>query len=182
MPTVCSGSRPAVHQQRTNQVISLNLLSSVLAEEARNWSRLWRVPDLLQRISFRRNPSLRTTVARWLENAHSLELGPRFFRLKKHQHKILCHELAHAAAVQIHGRDVSPHGPEWRSLVEAAGYAPSSILKTSGMITTTQRKGKSSPLYEHRCLVCHAVRYARRAMNSWRCTECAQSGLSGLLD
>jgi predicted SprT family Zn-dependent metalloprotease len=92
----------------------------------------------------------------------------------------LCHELAHAAALQIHGGGISPHGPEWHALIKTAGYSPSSVLKTSRS-NLALRKNKNSRWYEHRCLVCHAVRFARKRMRQWRCEECSQLGLPGLL-
>ncbi len=160
--------------------LSTDLLSAALKRRANGWVRQWRVPTLLGQISVRRNNLLRTTVARWREKMKRLELGPQFFRMTKRQDEILCHELAHAAALQIHGRGILSHGPEWHALITAVGYSPSSVLKTSKSSSMVPRRNKSS-WYEHRCPVCHAVRFAKKPMRRWRCAECSQHGLQGLL-
>lgn len=161
--------------------LSTDLLSEALKRRANGWIRQWRVPNLLEQISVRRNNKLRTTVARWREKMKCLELGPQFFRMAKHQDEILCHELAHAAALQIHGRGILSHGPEWHALITAVGYSPSSVLKTSKSNSMVPRRNNSS-WYEHRCPVCHAVRFAKKPMRRWRCAECSQHGLQGLLE
>ena len=165
---------------RRTSGFATDLLSDDLNKQALGWVRLWCVPSLLQKIFFRRNPLLRTTIARWIEKERCLELGTQFFRLTKRQDEILCHELAHAAALQIYGKSISPHGPEWHALIKAAGYSPSSVLKTTSRPTTPLKK-KNCCRYEHRCPVCHAVRYARKRMRRWRCAECNQLDLPGLL-
>jgi predicted SprT family Zn-dependent metalloprotease len=160
----------------------MNLLPNTLLKKALEWVSLWGVPELLEGMSVERNGRLRATVARWVEEKKCVELGPRFFRLNKHQSNVLCHELAHAAAVKLHGKGVSPHGPEWCALIRAAGYAPSSKLRTAGHMTGISGTKKLSLQYEHRCLVCHSVRYAKRRMISWKCVECVGSGLPGQLE
>ena len=160
----------------------MNLLPNALLKRALDWASLWGVPELLEGMSVQRNCRLKTTVARWIEEKKCLELGPRFFGLKQHQSDVLCHELAHAAAVQLHGKDISPHGPEWCTLIKAAGYLPSSKLQIARYKTEMSGKRKSSTQYEHRCPVCHAVRYAKRRMISWKCIECVRSGLTGQLE
>jgi hypothetical protein len=160
----------------------MNLLPNALLQRALEWASLWGVPELLEGMSIKRNRRLRTTVARWIEEKKCVELGPRFFSLNKHQSDVLCHELAHAAAVQLHGKSISPHGSEWCALVRAAGYAPSSKLRSARNMTGISGTRTSSTQYEHRCLVCHTVRYAKRRMISWKCVECVRSGLSGQLE
>lgn len=169
------------NRYRKADSLSTDLLSDALNERASGCIRQWRVPTLLQQISLRRNDSLRTTIARWRENEKCLELGPRFFRMTRRQDEIICHELAHAAAIQIHGMGVSPHGPEWRALVKAAGYSPRSVLKTPKFKSATWRKIESH-WYEHRCPVCHAARFAKKPMSLWRCAECTWHDMPGLLE
>lgn len=159
---------------------STDLLSDALTKRVIGWVRQWGVPALLQQMSVRRNNLLRTTVARWREKSKCLELGPQFFRLTKRQDEILCHELAHAAALQIYGQRVSPHGPEWRALVEVVGYSPRSVMKGSKSEPATSREIETY-WFEHRCSVCHSVRYAKKPVTHWRCAECSRYGLQGLL-
>ena len=165
---------------RQSNLENMTHLSKNLSAAVASWTRVWRVPGLPAHVSFSRNPRLKTTIARWLEDLQCIELGPRFFALRSRQEEILCHEVAHAAALQLHGQGIAPHGPEWRALVEAAGFAPGSTLTTRrGGLRQTRPIPK--PLYEHRCLVCHAVRYAKRAMANWRCVECVALNLPGQL-
>jgi predicted SprT family Zn-dependent metalloprotease len=178
---MANSSGPSVKSPgRKANKLSTDLLSAALKKRANDWIRQWRVPTLLNQTSVRRNNLLRTTVARWRENEKCLELGPRFFRMRRRQDEILCHELAHAAAVRVHGRGVSPHGPEWQALIAAVGYSPSPVFKTSKSISQIPQRNESS-WYEHRCPVCHAVRFAKKSMKQWRCAECSQHGLQGLL-
>jgi predicted SprT family Zn-dependent metalloprotease len=147
------------------------------------WADRWSIPKLRRHVAFRRNPRLRVTVARWVVASQCVELGPRFFKLRRHQQEILCHELAHAAALIKHGPCVSAHGREWRELVRAAGFEPK-VRWLSPRENSTRPGGPRRParLYEHRCPVCQAVRIARRAMTQWRCVECVDTGLAGRLE
>jgi predicted SprT family Zn-dependent metalloprotease len=156
-------------------------LSKNLAVAVERWSRVWRVPGLPAKVSFSRNDRLKTTIARWLEDPQCVELGPRFFALRSRREEILCHELAHAAAILLHGRGIAPHGPQWCALVEAAGFSPGSRLKTRRRGPQQTRPVPTLLLYEHRCPICHAVRYAKRAMAGWRCVECVGAKLPGQL-
>jgi len=161
--------------------LSTDLLSDALNDRASGWIRQWRVPTLLPQISLRRNDSLRTTIARWRENEKCLELGPRFFRMRRRQDEIVCHELAHAAARRIYGKGVSPHGAEWRALIAAAGYLPSVTFTAAKPNSQVSRRARGT-WHEHRCPVCHAVRFALKRMPQWSCPECVEHGLPGLLE
>jgi len=161
--------------------LSTDLLSDALNDRASGWIRQWRVPTLLQQISLRRNDSLRTTIARWRENEKCLELGPKFFRMRRRQDEIVCHELAHAAARRIYGKGVSPHGAEWRALIAAAGYLPS-VTFTAAKSSSQVSRRVGGTWYEHRCPVCHAVRFAKKRMPQWRCPECTEQALPGHLE
>jgi predicted SprT family Zn-dependent metalloprotease len=92
-------------------------------------------------------------------------------------HEVVCHELAHMAVYLRHGAGVRPHGPEWRGLVEAAGYTPSVRLSVDASLSSGARPRVTR--WEHRCAVCHTVRIARTATPRWRCAECVADGLVG---
>jgi predicted SprT family Zn-dependent metalloprotease len=162
--------------------MTITLLSNALLTKALDWVSLWGVPDLLEGMTVKRNRKLRTTVARWIDEKKQVELGPRFFKLTNRQSDVLCHELGHAAATQLYGKRISPHGQEWRALIRAAGYEPSSKLHNARCTTVKFEKSKSQLRYEHRCPVCHSVRHAKTRMRSWKCTECIRCGLSGQLE
>lgn len=175
-----SSRRSTKFPMRRATLLSTDLLSDALKKRASGWVCQWRVRTLLRQISVRHNKLLRTTVARWLEKEKTLELGQQFFRLAMSQDEILCHELAHAASIQIHGRRITPHGSEFHALLAAAGFSPRSALKISKLSSQFPRGNKSS-WYEHRCPVCHAVRFAKKPMKQWGCAECNQHGLHGRL-
>ena len=155
--------------------------SGQLARMITRWAKLWRLPELRERLTFRKNPRLRTTVARWVIQSNCIEVSARFFELRFGHDEILCHELAHAAAVWTYGRAVRSHGAEWRALVSEAGYEPKARRASDGKAGGPQRDNRARLAYEHRCSVCHAVRYARKPVRSWRCVECVGAGLPGHL-
>jgi predicted SprT family Zn-dependent metalloprotease len=157
------------------------VLPPYLSAIAMQLQEAWHMPGLLLNVSFRCNPRLRTTIARWVLKKNRIELGPRFFTLRQSQPRILCHELAHKVAIALHGRRVLPHGPEWRALIEAAGFSPETQLKTHRRTGVPKPRTAIVRRYEHRCPVCQAVRVSKRPVRLWRCVECAGSGLPGRL-
>jgi len=88
-----------------------------------SWAEAWGVPGLEARISVgfstRMTRSLgrcqpeqkRIRLASWLREAPAELLA-----------EVLCHEAAHVAVHELHGRGCRPHGSEWRALMRAAGY------------------------------------------------------------
>lgn len=106
--------------------------------------------------------------------------------------EVLCHEVAHVVAWDLHGPGVRPHGPQWAGLVRAAGFAPAIRIdpRTRGIAMPPRRRvrgrGPSSRaaarVYMHRCPVCGAWRLAGRVVRRWRCGRCVRMGLEGLLD
>lgn len=161
--------------------VAVGSAPGTLARMMRRWSAQWEVPDLSEIVSFHFNRRLRTTIARWVVSARRLELGAQFFRSGVHHEAILCHELAHAAAVLKYGRQIRTHGWEWRGLVLAAGFEPSSFHR---VVARPRGRIPAAPwlpavMYEHRCSVCQAVRYGRKQVNAWRCIECVDAGLAG---
>jgi predicted SprT family Zn-dependent metalloprotease len=162
--------------------IATGSASGALARIVRRWSAQWEVPDLTETVSFHFNGRLRTTIARWVVGPRRLELSAQFFRSGIHCQAILCHELAHAAAVLKYGRKIRGHGREWRGLVLAAGFKPSAFrpaARPRGLVPDRPRS--RTIMYEHRCPVCHAVRYGRKPVKAWRCIECVGAGLAGHL-
>jgi len=93
---------------------------------------------------------------------------------------VLCHEAAHIAAVLLFGPAIKPHGPEWASLVSAAGFIPS--VRYPGAPPPAPVAKPAPPgrfRYAHQCLTCQTTRWARRPMRHWRCAECLAAGLAG---
>ena len=165
----------------TRRAISHGILSGELARTIQRWAVLWHVAGLRDRVRIHFNARLRTTIARWVIASNRLEVSSRFFDACRDQRQILCHELAHAAAVMKFGRAVRPHGPEWCHFVRVAGFRPMTYLVSQRAGRPMSKVAGVLPIYEHRCVVCQSVRYARKRITNWRCVECVGTGLEGAL-
>ena len=130
------------------------------------------------------NSHLRRALGRCVLATGRIDIRPdvasgRLSRLRE----VLCHELAHLAVHRLHGDRARPHGPEWRGLMAAAGFAPAASARTCTVrrrMNTRTRTNRHSR-FEHRCPVCQMVRSARRPVRSWRCASCVAAGLTGVL-
>lgn len=146
----------------------------------RKWASLWGLPGL-DTVSFELSPRLKTSLARCLPAERSVRLNLALLDPSNRQllPEVLCHELAHIAVYESNGRRHRPHGPEWQSLVRAAGFEPKTriALKNPG----TGERAQPSPKFEHRCPVCQAVRYSTRRIRTWSCETCYRDGLPGEL-
>lgn len=138
---------------------------------------LWGVG--LAGVAIVRNPRLRTTQARYLPATKRLEVSTAAARAR-HPERVLVHELAHAAAVELYGRRVKPHGKEWAALVAVAEQAGFSTAMPSRAPLKGARK-PTTARYAHTCAVCHFRRLAKRRVTTWRCPDCRANGLDGAL-
>jgi predicted SprT family Zn-dependent metalloprotease len=96
--------------------------------------------------------------------------------------EVLCHEVAHLAARDLHGRRCQPHGPEWVALVRAAGFEPRRRIPWSAPSPPARRSAARRQQYIHRCPVCQLRRAAWRPVRQWRCAACVAAGLPGRLE
>lgn len=144
------------------------------------WSEAWSLPDLPEAVVIDLNRRLRTRVGRYCPDGHRIELGPRFLSLRSRKAEVLAHELAHAAVRRRYSRNCKPHGPEWKSLVRAAGFEPMLRMRVRATPTTATSSGDAAR-YQHRCPVCQMTRLAGKPVTAWRCRSCAVAGLPGLL-
>lgn len=143
------------------------------------WERLWETPGLAQSIDLVSNPLLRSTLGRCFPTQRRIELNPRVLKSRGRAFaQILCHEAAHFAVHQAKGRNARPHGKEWATLVRAAGFAPTTGSRIC-VLMAIRRKRPGHYRYEHRCLVCHTIRFANQPIRNWRCASCAAAGLPG---
>ena len=149
----------------------------------RQWGRRWGVPDLPDHLSV----GFSERMTRALGRCH---LGSGRIRLAAHLREgptalleeVLCHEAAHVALHRLQERAQAPHGPDWRQLVEAAGY-PARLRAPAGTVhAAAARRTVRSARYAHRCPICHTVRIARRPVPAWHCAECVAAGLKGTLE
>jgi len=93
------------------------------------WGALWGLPELEARVEVEFSPRLRVSLGRARPDTGRITLHEG---LRKSRTgfllEVLCHEVAHVAAVlraQEAGQPTpQPHGPEWESLVLEAGFRP----------------------------------------------------------
>lgn len=146
------------------------------------WGALWDLPGLEDRVAISFSTRFRTSLGRCAPASGEIRLaaflldGPGGLLCEA-----LCHEAAHAAVHELHRRRPKPHGPEWRGLMEAAGFEPRARIPAvllEGLVPPATRR---RPAWEHRCPVCHASWVARTAVQRWRCAACCEEGLEGRL-
>lgn len=141
-------------------------------------ARVWDHP-LTAGLRVRFNTRLKATLARWVASGDVIELNPSAAnRSAKERREIICHEAAHRAVHDLYGRSARPHGPEWRALVEAAGFEARTTLFRCGKL---RRRASGAFVYRHVCQVCHFSKRAKRRIVRWRCPECRAIGLEGKL-
>lgn len=154
------------------------------------WARAWGLPDLAERVTFEWSTRLRRSAGRSLPERGVVRLADWLDRAGRASQrvllKVLCHELAHIAVYERHGRRVRPHGAEWAALVRAAGFAPTVRLaechiQSIALPTTAPRSPASRATYRHYCPICQMERRARRPVPRWRCRACSEAGLDGRL-
>lgn len=152
------------------------------------WSDVWDRPRL--------EDSIEIEVSRRMRRALGLTHPGR--RLIRVSHRVLeappwawaevlCHEAAHVVVFERHRRRVRPHGPEWATLMRAAGYEPRTRIdpRELGIPWTPaapRPRRRSAYVYDHRCPACGMTRRARRAVTQWRCARCYEAGRPGVLE
>ena len=145
------------------------------------WAELWRDPLLADETRVEFSSRMTRTLGRAyparmlirLSASLTAELDAQAFK------EFLCHEAAHLVAFRRHGRAINPHGPEWRRLVEAAGYRPTTKIRMKD--AEPARSTGNRVRYLHSCPVCGTRRTAGKPMYRWRCVTCVDAGLDGRL-
>ena len=143
----------------------------------RRWSKRWGLSGLESAVTITLSTRLHRSLGRCRPAQGLITLRPD---LASSFDAVLCHEAAHVAAFVLHGRTVRPHGAEWASLVAAVGFDP--VVRTRVAGTRPRPPRPLGYRFEHRCPVCQSVRLARRRMTTWRCAECVDAGLDGVMD
>lgn len=144
----------------------------------RKFCKMWGIEDIADNIQVEFSSRITRSLGRTQPVAKIVRLNPKLQACSQGLFKeVLCHELAHIAAYCKFGSSIRPHGPEWQSLVLAAGYEPLVRLPVQLGQTTKQ----STNRYIHKCPVCQSVRIAKKPMKRWRCGECFANGLTGRL-
>ena len=103
------------------------------------WLQTWNTPDLATHAKIELSPRLTRSLGRCYPDRRLIRIAAYVAQPKNGEsllHEVLCHELAHLAARELHGArirlrlratagQVRRHGPEWKRFMGAAGYNPS---------------------------------------------------------
>lgn len=160
---------------------SLEGLPDTLRSQAERWAELWGLPGLTDSVTVEFSRRFRSSLGLCRPTQSRIRLAAH---LEKGNgdllEEVLCHELAHVAVYRLYGRAARPHGPEWKSLVSAAGFKPRARFKRAeGRFPPRSQKARAR--WEHRCPECGAMRIAGRPVRNWRCGDCYKAGRSGKL-
>jgi len=143
---------------------------TALYRRAQDLGRVWGIPDFDRKVDIDWSWSMRTRAGVADLIAHQVRLNGRL--LSRHPEQVddtLVHELAHVAAVLIHGLEIAPHGHEWRALMRIAGFTPD---RTHDLDVSDLQQSRRRYLYLHRCARCGAFRLSRRVVRQWECRTC----------
>ena len=145
------------------------------------WAGVWRVRGLVGRVQVEPGRRLRSSLGRCEPASGKVRIHPALFEPENAElfREVACHEAAHVATYLLHGRNVRPHGREWKSLIVAAGYPPTARMNPARLSESLQERLQPRVSYRHRCLGCGATRVARRRFKRWRCRTCYEAGLNG---
>ena len=151
--------------------------------QLQRWATLWHLPGLEDRVSVSFSHRFRSSLGRCAPGSGEIRLAAFLQKASPELlTEALCHEAAHAAVHELHGRGPKPHGLQWQTLMRAAGYEPRARIPSvllDGLAPTPSRRARATWL--HRCPVCQVVRIARRPVYQWRCAACIKAGLDGHL-
>jgi len=181
--TLPSKSAVSVHGQ---PAAGLPFLPTTLAFLGKRWG----IPDLAHLIQVRMSTRLRVALARARPALATVTLHPRLLDAPRPVlREVLCHEVAHVVAWQLAvsagRRPPRAHGVEWQQLVRRAGFTPRATWSREEvgdlLEGSTVRKRSPKRAWRHSCPVCHFERRAAAKMTRWRCPNCLDFGLNGIL-
>lgn len=154
----------------------------VFAQALRRWGVAWDLAGLEDRVRISFSARLRTTLGRCSPARGEIRVASFLLAGSGDLlHEVLCHEAAHVAAQELYGGAIRPHGPEWKALMKAAGFAPRVRIPIGELGHLRRHVRPARGVWEHRCPVCQRRRLARRPVRRWRCAACTQAGLEGRL-
>jgi len=100
-------------------------LPSHLLQSLYRWLHLWDVPHLESKSRIEWSRRLARSLGRCYPDRRSIRISSYLESAPDGLlQEVLCHEMAHLAARELHGRKARPHGPEWKALMQKAGFAP----------------------------------------------------------
>lgn len=152
-------------------------------DQLSSWAESWGVPGLGSRVQLTASSRMRVSLGLYVSGVREIRIADFLFDGPTSLlQEVVCHEFAHAAVDERYGRSGRPHGPEWRSLMQRAGFEPRVRIPGAELerlipIARSRRVG-----WLHRCPNCQAKRIGGRPVSNWRCVACVSSGQSGRLE
>jgi len=144
-----------------------------------DWGRTWGTPGIELRIQLATSTRMTSALGRCRPARAEIKIAAALLDAPAAiLEEVLCHESAHVAVHELHKRKVRPHGPEWKTLMSIAGYAPRVRMPADAIPGWEQRRARRRR-WRHRCPVCQATRMAARPVYLWRCAACVGAGLDG---
>ena len=146
------------------------------------WAEVWGVPGLERRVKLSWSGRMHRSLGRCLPTLGVVRINDQLAEGQEDLlTEVLCHELAHVAACELHGRLRRPHGGEWAALMRAAGYPPRASICVQHALLPPRAGSASRRRYLHCCPVCGASRASVRKIPQWRCARCMRAGRDGRL-
>ncbi len=153
-----------------------------LRDSVTQWGRLWGIRQLGRDVDVRTSSRFRRSLGSYRASRAEITLaawlvdGPIDLL-----NEVLCHEAAHAAIHFVHGKRARPHGKEWQGFMTQAEVPARVRIPSSELPESRQSLLSKSRIWEHRCPVCQATRFAKTRVTRWRCSRCRDDGRSGEL-
>jgi len=151
--------------------------------QLRRWGARWGLERLDKSVRVEWSPRLSQSLGRVHVDRRLIRLSTQLAAAPRRiVREVFCHEVAHLAVRDLHGRHCQPHGPEWMALLRAAGFEPRRRIPWSPPPKRSKRRVLQRRQFIHRCPVCHLQRSAWRPVPQWLCADCVAAGLSGRLE
>jgi predicted SprT family Zn-dependent metalloprotease len=98
--------------------LSIEVIASV-----HRWLHVWNIPELAAQATIEWSPRLTRSLGRCYPERRLIRLAAAMNDAPRPLlEELLCRELAHLAAREVHGRRLRPHGPELEALMHQAGF------------------------------------------------------------
>lgn len=148
------------------------------------WSKRWKMPSTFPRsVRVVFSSRLTRSLGRCILNRREIRLHKSLQKARKAIfEEVLCHELAHIAVQDKYGPRCKPHGKEWADLVRTGGFNPRIHLYVDELPVRSARTASKGIFYIYRCPVCGATRKSKKHIPRWRCADCIDAGLDGVLE
>ena len=151
----------------------------IYTRQISRWGEVWGVADLPERITITLSTRLKKTLGRVRPMSGVVTLNAKLASVQRSVFlEVLCHEVAHVVAYILHGSQAKPRGPEWRALVSAVGYKPSTSMNARWLPDPATEEAHLGKREHYRCSVCQADYFVSRRSSHLYCEACIQNGVT----